>query len=317
MRTPFLLAAAMSCGAFACLAQSNTPCWVKDIAVRGNQAWVICQEGEFFHTPNGGSSWSEVGRIREEKPFGLAMLDEKRGFVTGDNGLLMATADGGRSWKRLAVPAKEHLRGIQFVGNQGWIAGWSGVILHTNDGGATWGKQISGTFQSLDALYFADELHGWAAGWVGTILRTTDGGKTWENASVGGAIWSLSGIHFVDRNRGWAVGFGGLILHSEDGGKTWKEQKSPLNVRLEAVRADAQGRVWIACDNGLLVTTDGGNTWRGVMQGSSPLFLERLALGPGGLWAVGPFNALKQEGDSEKWSPLSSQAGQTLVSGTR
>ncbi|MDH0863005.1 YCF48-related protein [Mitsuaria sp. GD03876] len=63
--------------------------------------------------------------------------------------------------------------------NNGWSVGEQGTILRTTDGGKTWTSQASGVKSTLTAVTFFDASNGWAVGEFGAVLRTTDGGKTW------------------------------------------------------------------------------------------------------------------------------------------
>ena len=163
-----------------------------------------------------------------------------------------------RPGQRRKTDAHENLAAIQFLGQSGWIAGFDGVILHTADGGRTWARQETGTKESLESVFFLDADHGWAAGWAGTILRTTDGGKSWKMIRADAANWSLSAIYFKDANNGWIVGFSGQILRSRDAGLTWQALKSPVNTWLSAVAFDRANRGWITADESLLLSEDGG-----------------------------------------------------------
>ena len=65
---------------------------------------------------------------------------------------------------------------------QGWAVGAGGVIISTADGGRTWRPQASGVGDDLSDVRFFDERVGWAVGTGGTMLHTTDGGRTWGDA---------------------------------------------------------------------------------------------------------------------------------------
>jgi photosystem II stability/assembly factor-like uncharacterized protein len=58
----------------------------------------------------------------------------------------------------------------------GWIAGDFGTLLATSDGGATWRAQASGTHVALQSLFFVDARTGWVTGDFGSILITVTGG---------------------------------------------------------------------------------------------------------------------------------------------
>jgi photosystem II stability/assembly factor-like uncharacterized protein len=61
----------------------------------------------------------------------------------------------------------------------GWAVGGEGVILATVDGGHTWRPQRSGVGEDLYDVRFFDGAEGWAVGRGGVMLHTTDGGRTW------------------------------------------------------------------------------------------------------------------------------------------
>jgi len=54
--------------------------------------------------------------------------------------------------------------------------GGSGTILATTDGGATWKAQNSGTTVILIGVALANATDGWAVGTGGIIVATTTGG---------------------------------------------------------------------------------------------------------------------------------------------
>jgi photosystem II stability/assembly factor-like uncharacterized protein len=94
---------------------------------------------------------------------------------------------------------------------EGWAVGDEGVVLHTIDGGRTWQPQASGTRASLRSVHFHDDNHGWAAGReelpggrgsVGVLLATEDGGFTWKRL-LANALPGINQLRFASK----AVGF--------------------------------------------------------------------------------------------------------------
>src|SRR5207247_1709239 len=79
----------------------------------------------------------------------------------------------------------------------GWIVGEFGKIMHTADGGETWHEQEktlmegTGIFDPLDlptlyGLYAKDQQQALAAGLEGHIARTSDGGQRWSFEQIEG-----------------------------------------------------------------------------------------------------------------------------------
>ncbi len=271
----------------------NNSCLIEGATATGGRVWLVCEEGKILVRTHPKGAWETLSLPGEATPRDIVFLDSNRGFIAGDRGTLLATEDGGRTWRPVQVPAPENLTSIFFLGELGWVTGWSGVILHSADGGRTWIRQPTGVSHGLEDIYFHDESHGWAVGWVGTILRTADGGKSWRQVNSPEAKWSLSAVYFRDAQNGWAVGFGGQILRSRDGGQTWQSQTSPVASTLTSVYFDNAGRGWITTVDGFLLSEDGGESWRHVQVGNW-LFLTRLLPVDGSLWAVGARGILKQ-----------------------
>ena len=71
--------------------------------------------------------------------------------------------------------------------SRGWVCGEYGTMVRTADGGATWQWLETGSNADLSGIVFVDAMHGWASGTGGeypntrdVLLRTTDGGVTWQ-----------------------------------------------------------------------------------------------------------------------------------------
>jgi photosystem II stability/assembly factor-like uncharacterized protein len=207
----------------------------------------------------------------------LHMLgDGGHGWVVGSSGSVLATADGGRTWRSQESLTERFLWGVQFMpdGRRGWAVGEQGTVISTYDGGEWWFAQSSPTRASLHALYFAaDGRHGWAVGESGTVIATVNGGRIWALQPSPSQEW-LTDVQFAaDARRGWVVGAHGLIMTTADGGSTWAVQTSPTGMWLHGLSFAADGRHgWAVADysgeylapgadSPLITTADGGRSW--------------------------------------------------------
>jgi photosystem II stability/assembly factor-like uncharacterized protein len=127
---------------------------------------------------------------------GLRLAPDSTGWLTGDGGLLLATADSGRHWKMpangAALPEGFEGWAIAARGPRVWIAGSPGsIVWHSADAGQTWAAQPTPSLLPIRALEFIDNEHGWAVGSLGLIVSTADGGHTWQRQHAGGerAAW--------------------------------------------------------------------------------------------------------------------------------
>ncbi|MCW5982159.1 MAG: hypothetical protein KIT09_28995 [Bryobacteraceae bacterium] len=278
-------------------------CRIMDAASAKGRVWLLCERERLLRSDDRGATWIESRLPSGVRVRALYFLDADNGFAAGDRGALLATADGGSSWQVVSLPTQEDLRSLYFVGESGWITGYGGVVLHSGDGGRSWNSQATGASVPLEDIFFLDRNLGWAVGWNGAILRTSDGGRRWEQIRSPAAKWSLYAVRFRDPDNGWAVGFLGHLLRTRDGGATWQATPVPVRSTLTSVRFDDSGRGWIASEEDLLVSEDGGDAWRPVGLGGWP-FLERLISVEGSVWAVGPFGILRQDGPDTAWKRI-------------
>lgn len=220
------------------------------------------------------------------------------GWVTGENGTLFRTNDGGKTWTDLSGKTDGTIKGIHFTDPyHGWIAGNkdnaagknTGMILHSSDGGSDWepgiklqpskdyrdqetlkssfkriGKETGIVLdidcQYFNALDFINPDTGWVVGECGAILHTSNGGTDWM---VQGKTIE-EGLHdvcFVNDSTGWIVGDKGVIYHTSDG-YSWQAQSGGITVTLHAVHFVDEHTGWAAGAHGIILhTNDGGATW--------------------------------------------------------
>ncbi len=228
-------------------------------------------------------------------------------FAVGFPGVVLHSADGSKSWRKLDVGTAVALFGVDMTADgRGVIVGRSGLVMTTDNGGKTWKKRKSGTKEHLFDVVFTDSGKAWAVGHFGTIIHSTDGGATWKPQSYdptfpeppeeeegGGGrrreVLSISeaenegevdkarlnAVSFADDQVGWIVGEFGLVLHTADGGASWKRQRSVLGVQLFSVHAlDAQRVLAVGALGSFMRSDDGGVVWTEEKTGVSEHLLD-------------------------------------------
>lgn len=151
-----------------------------------------------------------------------------------------------------------------------WMPTDMGELFHTLDGGATW------TYPDMETQVTAhvDSRVQWTNvegtiyvhEWNGYPAKSTDGGKTWEKLKNWGYFTEgpckQIRVDSQDANNVWGAS-DKAIAFSKDGGATFKKiwDKSPGN-RMWIAGLFTDGKsFWVATNDGLLTSTDGGQTW--------------------------------------------------------
>jgi photosystem II stability/assembly factor-like uncharacterized protein len=176
----------------------NTTKHIFDLAFTSTTHGIAVGDwGLLMVTDDGGTSWTLVGipedfvlsALAEDiglEPsdtilYAVSFPDAQHGWTVGEFGTILATADGGRTWRQQRAPVDSTLFGTYFeTAERGWAVGIDAVVLHTSDGGATW-NQVPVPLE-LRAFYdiVVKGEHGWIAGDAGTLLKTGDAGRTWQ-----------------------------------------------------------------------------------------------------------------------------------------
>ena len=211
---------------------------LNDVYVRGGRIWIVGDAGTILKSTDGGRSFVKSVYTSRHKMsrdaqnprheidlYSVQFTDADYGYVVGDTGLILASTNGGASWREQKSGTDSQLFHLSFQGDKGWVVGTNGVILHTDDAGRNWYAQRSGTNDDLNRVYLINDKDGLITGDNGLLLRTGNGGATWERVPLS-VREPLFGMSFIDKKTGWVVGYNGRIIRTYDGGRNWVEQDS-------------------------------------------------------------------------------------------
>lgn len=229
----------------------------------------------------------------------------------GGRGIILATRDGGRTWRR-QYGGTADIRSLDFVsGRVGWAVA-RGVLLVTRDAGHHW-RPVAGapTVQRVD---FVSPTRGW--GIVsrspylgGRLVFTRDGGRSWRPRPTGVDVYNVC---FVNRTEGWTTtGYATTkaIVATADGGRDWQSLPSPPGTGgfdskytgWAALGCAAPHTVWALFNFGAYAggvghavfrSTDGGEHWSAVGQGGQlPVGIHIVAAAASGP-SFGPFGVI-------------------------
>lgn len=200
----------------------------------------------------------------------IQMLDATHGWATGGIGPLgdhvLATADGGRTWRDVTPPQPAPAPDAQPGAATGYFSDAStawvvygtfntaapATVWNTIDAGQHWRASLPVDLASLTAEFFVpsdvdflDSQTGWFVAHLGagmmhdyfTLFQTTDGGQSWAHlidpTAAGPQSCSKTGLHFTSAQVGFLTGDcqgvapGVFFMRTGDGGATWQDAALP------------------------------------------------------------------------------------------
>lgn len=260
--------------------------------------WAVGDGGVILVTGDGGRSWTEEGcadgmtsqaqaecmgpRAPATDLSGVSFPDAFHGWAVGRAGTILATDDGGTTWRRqnacpirwrCAFDPSADLTAVSFVDStHGWVTGREGTILTTDDGGRTWDGigPVAGrpspypdllgvTLTIAAARGRASTAH--VVGRRGTVVAQGLKGSSWYtydspsdfHQQLSGTATDLDGVAFADHAHGVAVGDTGTLLTTSDEGRTWVAAPPRTPHRLSAVALPDANDGYAVGDGGTVV----------------------------------------------------------------
>lgn len=261
-------------------------------------------------TPFLGSAQTyELGSLTTESNTsirGVSVVSDSVAWVSGSNGSIGRTINGGKDWKWTKPKGYEKLdfRDIEaFDDNTAVIAnaGSPAYILRTTDGGKNWTESYKNLDSAvfLDGMDFWDEKNGIIFGDPVQnrmqVMVTSDGGISWKDMSAtfnlqmvpneAGFAASGTSIKTLPGGKVWIASGGNRssIYTSDNYGLVWKRYDCPIIQGKSTTGAfsidffDLNQGIVVGGDfekdkentNNVLLTNDGGKSWS---KPSRPVF---------------------------------------------
>jgi len=190
-----------------------------------------------------------------DKPFlDVHFFDASHGLVVGAYGSVLATDDGGKTWRSRRAdvpnPGSRHLYRIHARGDAAWLCGEQGLLYRAagrNEAFTPIPIPYKGSFFGLVSTKTALLVHGLR----GNLWRTPDDGATWAQVPMpapvtitGAAVLSDASIVLVDE--------AGKLLRSTDEGASFTAVSLAKAAAFTDVLAGRGGAVILASARGPL-----------------------------------------------------------------
>jgi len=273
-----------------------------------------------------GSGFTGSGRHADDELTAVCFLSDQLGWVVGNQGLVLHTADGGGTWNPQPTGVACRLRSVWFVdAKHGWAVGGESipasqrsrsVVLRTVDGGATWQREATPLLPALRQVRFTSPQEGWVVGDASAfapsgLAFSRDGGRTWSPAGGTAAQGILCAAFAVPQLGVVATAAGDLQIAS---GRVLREGATARfgmqSIRKLAIAPD--GRGWCVGDGGIVQrTSDGGAAWQSAgVEAALPAVAQcdwkSVATAGPNVWIVGSPGSvvLHSPDDGQTWQLL-------------
>ena len=207
--------------------QPHPPVQVNSAAlVSATQIVGVGASGDTVASADSGASYTRIGlplpstytRLRAGGTNGSA-------YVTGPNGALAQTIDGGKTWTPAKVGGAANVVDVSFpTPNQGWALDSSGALYTTANGAVSWKSIDTGSTSKPNAVYASSASHVMVVGPRGIRLSTNSGLDFKSDPKI-----NLVPLTNVDpAGAGTVVVYGPqLILMSRNDGESFTSVRKP------------------------------------------------------------------------------------------
>ncbi|MBN1498222.1 MAG: YihY/virulence factor BrkB family protein [Spirochaetes bacterium] len=159
------------------------------IAFYREKGIITGSRGTILTTADGGKTWEQSlldeakRHNRPENIYCAFFIDESRIWLTGGDGLLLHSDDGGLKWKARRFDNNAYYTAWFYNPEEGIVGGENGAVIRTGNGGASWERRKMPAMRINQLMYRNNRL--WAIGDTGTIMASTDRGGSWETITKG------------------------------------------------------------------------------------------------------------------------------------
>jgi photosystem II stability/assembly factor-like uncharacterized protein len=218
------------------------------------------------------------------------------------NGIILKTADGGKSWDKIICPVFGRISGVTLFKSKVAYLFCDTFLLRSMDGGVNWSTQKTG---GVNSIQFTSELTGYGIYNTHKLMKTTNGGLSWSvvyDSSIGDFDYRFRYLSCPDDQtifaNAWpSSGWVSLYLKSVDGGATWS--------KLPAFSSEYTEKMYFCSPNSgfvyagtVLKTTDGGLSWKSLSSSINEIYMADENIGFG---LSGQFNFTLTKNGGDTW----------------
>lgn len=247
----------------------------------GRRIVAVGERGTVLWSDDDGTTFRQADAVPVSVTLtDVSFADEQHGWAVGHAGVVLYTADAGRTWvlQRSDLARDQPLLAVRFSdANRGVAVGLWSLVLVTQDGGKEWRPVAlpaasggGGTDVNLYGLFAARDGRLFACAEQGRVLRSADGGHSWQVLETGyrGSLWA--GLELADGTL-LVGGLRGTLLRSRDGGSSWTPVQTGIQSSITGLTQLPDGRVLASALDGVVLVSAGDLNFKALQS------VDRLA----------------------------------------
>jgi len=255
-----------------------------DIAAYGEKRIAVGSRGHILVSNDAGATWVQSPHVPTLALLtAVTMIDEHHAWVVGHDEVILRTADGGTTWKKVheSIEAQRPLLDVWFRDAQHGIAiGAYSAFYTTTDGGETWAPQpfVDAAVPAHAPVSDADPDEGlpiqyhlnriakagerlYIAAEAGHVYRSSDEGATWRSLPLP-YDGSMYGLLPLGGDSLLVFGLRGHLFRTDDAGETWMKLPTGTIAMLTAgVRLTESTIAIVGLSGAVLVSRDAGRNF--------------------------------------------------------
>ena len=251
----------------------------------GNKLVAVGAWGHVLVSEDQGKTWVQMQTPVNVTLTAVRFVDDKLGFATGHDAVILRTEDGGKTWAIVQYdPAAETpLFDIHMTDAQnGFAVGAYALMMTTSDGGKTWVRKPLGDLDlHLNAIATAKDGKVWISGEAGHVF-VADAGLTQIQdieTPYSGSFWNV--LPLSDGSV-IAMGLRGNIWRTTDQGATWTQAAVDTIASLQSGIELKDGRVvLVGLEGTVLVSNDKGASFKPLKRSERAGLTAALQLADG------------------------------------
>ncbi len=237
---------------------------------------AVGHDSVIIRTEDGGESWEVAYSAPEDETplLDVIFLGPERVMAVGAYGLVLTSADAGRTWETRTLDSTE------------WGVDPDAEPEEAPDEDALWDDFEGGDDYHLNHVERMPDGTLIIAAEAGNVYRSDDGGETWllmpspYNGSFFGALTEPDGTLNI-------FGMRGNLFRSTDKGATWSPVETGTDVSLNAGRILDDGRRVLVGMSGTLLVADEGDSFTVIRREDRQGIAQILPAVPGSVILVG------------------------------